>query len=220
MDTIYSFAGACELLARSLRLPDEELVQALFKGEYLETLLELFGDLGMRMTCEEVDKLGLTDVSCGSEDAYLHRLRREHTRLFGGLSTPIAPLYASAWYARRKGQKPIMFVSRQAVEIEKYMNGAGVSVAPGNNEPLDHVSTMLEFMQYVAVRSLSLEDAKTKNVDIAIVDDFAEKYMANWIDDFAETIALSTVECFYKGVAISLKALVGSSSPRLSALAE
>jgi TorA maturation chaperone TorD len=201
-------AAFCELLAVSLQLPTSELVATLVSGEFGEAL----GEVGERVGLE-VPLLARADsLLCGyvgqEADELFHLLRTEYTRLFVGAPEPVVSPYAGVWYARRQGVEPLLFVSTRAMEIERFMRHYGIGQAEGKNEPLDHIATEFEFLQYVALANAgAVQMPEGIEMSTQVFDTFLSRYVADWSEDFANSIAASSECAFYQTIADVLKGM-------------
>ena len=144
-------AALYEILALGLRLPTPELAEALVSGEFADALAEIGtanqlddGILGAAVSV-------LDSYRDGSTDALFHKLRTCYTGLLVGAPEPAVSPYAGVWWARAQGVEPLLFVNKRSMDIERFMRNVGIGQAEGRNEPLDHIATMLEFLQYTAL---------------------------------------------------------------------
>jgi TorA maturation chaperone TorD len=195
-------AALCELLAKSLQLPTRELTEVLTTGEYADTLV----DIGMAARLDRSVLIQASSLLTGyigqdSEELF-HILRTEYTRLFVGAPEPVVSPFAGVWYAREQGVEPLLFVSTRAMEIERFLRGYGVGQAEGKNEPLDHIATEFEFLQYLAlVNAGAVQAPEGIEIPADAFATFFSKYVANWVGDFAQSIATATALPVYKVVA-------------------
>jgi TorA maturation chaperone TorD len=94
------------------------------------------------------------------------------------------------------------------MEIERFMRTCGVGQAEGKNEPLDHIATEFEFLQYLALVNAGVAQApEGVEIPASAFDTFLSQYVANWLGDFACSVTASTELAFYRAVADMLKGM-------------
>lgn len=148
-------AALFEILSYCFRLPTNQTGEVLVCGEFSEAFLEIgeangFTDIELKNLHEH-----LNSYHNRNSDVTFHQIRSEYTRLFVGAPSPAVSPYAGVWWAEAHGIEPMMFVSTRSLEIEHFMKSYGVGNSHDANIPLDHISTILEFLQYC---SLELSD--------------------------------------------------------------
>jgi TorA maturation chaperone TorD len=194
-------AALCELFALSLQLPTRELVEALVSGEFADALREIGEKTGLDPSALSRAFSLLSGYVGQDADALFPVLRTEYTRLFVGAPKPVVSPYAGVWYARKQGVEPLLFVSTRAMECERFMRAYGVGQAEGKNEPLDHIATEFEFLQYLALINVGVAEAPR---DIVVPEDvfskFLSTYVSDWVGEFADTVAASSSLDFYKAM--------------------
>ena len=206
-------AALCELIAMGLRLPTQELAEAVASGEFAEALVEVGTQAGIDKQTLSQAKTLLADYSGQDPEVLFHTLRIEYTRLFVGAPEPEVSPFAGVWHAREQGVQALLFVNPRSMEIERFMRSCGIGQADGKNEPLDNISTMFEFLQYLALANAG---AVEKTEGIEIPDDafktFYSKYVANWAGagGFADSVIASARIPFYKAMAEVIKAILAS----------
>ncbi|MCL1798521.1 MAG: molecular chaperone TorD family protein [Eggerthellaceae bacterium] len=186
-----SRAALFELLAQSFLFTGRDLVGALVSGEYREALVELLDSNGLPTASAgiEIDRL---DPYPGSDaDAVFHALRKEYTRLYIGTRDPLVFPFAGASYARKKGQKPLLFVGKESMAIERFMRKCAVGQAEGTNEPLDHIGSMLEFLMHLCLLKAGLIQPPE---GVGIPEDAYEEFYERHFTAFAREFAAQTVE--------------------------
>jgi TorA maturation chaperone TorD len=198
-----------ELLAVGLRLPTlEQLATPLSNGDFSTTLGELGAALGLPQPTLTAADEALRGYAGRDPEPLFHTLRIEHTRLFVGAPTPAVSPYAGYYQAQRDGVKFLLFVNPRSMEIERYLRSFGIGQAEGKNEPLDQISSMLEFLQYQAlVLAGSVApgpDAETISADT--FNHFATTYLANFLPDFCATLDTATQEPLYTTLSTLLRA--------------
>ena len=134
-------ATACELLALSLRYPTPDLIEIVAHQDWVGAAREIADALGMRLPAGWGDDLG---------EVELHTFRAEATHLMVGAPTPACSPYEGIWRAEDDGVQPLLFVNPHSMDVERFCKKCGLGQPAGTNEPLDHVATELELLQYLA----------------------------------------------------------------------
>lgn len=134
-------AAACELLALSLRYPDAALVDIVCSEEWSEAAGEIWGALGIDLENDWAPAAGGLD---------LFTLHIEATRLFVGHPHAACSPYEGFWRAGDDGVQPLLFVNPHTVEVERFCKSCGLGQPEKTNEPLDHIATEFELLQYLA----------------------------------------------------------------------
>ena len=182
-------AALYELLSLALRYPERNLAQALSSGEYGEALVEACGGLGLASAGEECAKALSAYVGAEAEGLF-RALRREHTRLFIGVDGALVSPYTGVHYAQMVGVQPALFVNREAMGVERFARACGLGRPEGTNEPLDHIATELELLEY-----LCLDRAGLVNPGGGVVPDGAyEKFWEERFSPYAKRIASQIAE--------------------------
>lgn len=209
-------ATTCEFLAFSFRYPDSETVLPVASGEWAEVLCELRRAWGFSFDAES-DELMRPVGENRSVDAVLHALRQEATRLFVGPPMPAVSPYESVWVALRARTAPLLFVSPSAIAVERFCAACGLGRPRGTNEPLDHVSSELELLQFLAsVESGAVQDgacgvAKPDFPGGSPADAFERffgEHLAKWACDFADEVERVSSCVFYRAAARLLRDFV------------
>lgn len=204
-------ASVCEFLAVSLAYPDDAVVQAIQSGEWSAAVCEIAGVLGVELDAE-------VETWADSEEAK-HALRREATRLFLGPHEPPVSIYEGIWSAHDRGVAPLLFVSQAAMDVERFCAACGLGRPAGTNESLDHCSTELEVLQYLASVEAGIvvpcEGAPTAEKlpggsAAEAYGEFFNDHIITWMPRFADALERETRLGFYKVAAQILRAFVDS----------
>jgi TorA maturation chaperone TorD len=95
------------------------------------------------------------------------------------------------------------------MDVERYLRKYGVGQAEGTNEPLDHIATMLEFLQYLAlVNAQAILPPEGVDIPEDAFRGFIEAYLVDWVGEFAQTVSTSTGEPLYQTMAQFLQAVL------------
>ncbi len=167
-------AAAWELLALSFRYPDLALAEAVATGEWFEAARELADALGLELP--EGFGEGLPACVQGSAvpdaeavEALRRALRVEATRLFVGAPVPACPPYEGIHRAQADGVQALLFVNPYSMDVERFMRSCGLGHPEGTNEPLDHIATECEFMQYLASLAAGIVEVDVARHEPAVV---------------------------------------------------
>jgi TorA maturation chaperone TorD len=201
-------AALYEILALTFLFTKQELVEALVDGEYAEAMREIATLNGIEPAIIDSVVEALIKYQGMDADEVLHMLRREHTRLFVGAPNPTVSPFAGVWWARAQGVEPLLFVNSESMAVERFMRSCGVGQSEGTNEPLDHIGSELEFLQYLCLlRSGVVAPPEDVEIPESAYDDFYREHFIG----FAHTFAAATLEQsripFYISAARALAAL-------------
>lgn len=222
-------AALCELLALSFRYPDNVLAEVVASGEWVEAAEEIAGIVGVEWDANAAEK---PEETVDAEEL-LHALRAEATHLFVGSPEPEVSPYEGVWRAADDGVDALLFVNPHSMEVERFCKACGLGRPEGTNEPLDHVATELELLEYLAARAAAdaagegeddsgndadAEDIMVVSADlpggsaVAAFDMFMISHVQLWMPRFAAKVQEESRIPFYKTAGQllerSLKALV------------
>lgn len=206
-------AALFELLALAFRYPDRTLAETVMSGEWLEAADEIAGVIGLSW-CSGVAPRASEVAIYDDADSALHALRAEATRLFVGSPEPIVSPYEGVWRAVDDGVQPLLFVNPHSMNVERFCKACGLGRPEGTNEPLDHVATELELLEYLASRAAMDATASENGAEpasfegVASADfpggsveaayrQFWEEHASTWIPRFAESVQRETQLPFY-----------------------
>ena len=195
-----TLAALFELLSISFRYPDWELIDALVSGEYGAALCEISEDLGLCFSDEMIGKLSIYRQT--DSETLFHSLRVEATRLFIGAPKPMVSPYEGVWRSKASGDLALLFVNPFSVDVEAFYKTYGLGQPEGKNEPLDHVSTELEFLQYLSMLEAGMLETDCDGEDInkswsAVLKRFMEEHVLTWMPRFADATVSEAREAFY-----------------------
>lgn len=203
-------ATAYELLAFSFRYPDMNLVEAVVSGEWTDAVHELAEVLALDLP--DNWECSLSVYSQARSDDALHTLRAEATRLFVGAPTPVVSPFEGVCRAEEDGVQALLFVNPHSMAVERTMKTYGIGRPENTNEPLDHVATELEFLQWLCM--LEAGSALTP-AGVAlpeggwteVYESFLDEHARVWMPTFAGRVIKESQEPFY-GVAAGVLAEV------------
>lgn len=217
-------AALCELLALSLRYPDGALFDAVRSGEWTSAACELSGVLGTPLSEAFSDAVAAFALAFGEggceasqapiDDERFHKLRTEATRLFVGVPDPVVSPYEGIWRAKDDGVKGLLFVNPHSMDVERFCASCGLGQPEGVNEPLDHIATEFELLQYLASLAAGIaapaeggpspSELPGGSPEAAYAQ-FLEEHLFVWAPRFAEAVEAQAQHPFYKAVAELLK---------------
>lgn len=201
-------ASAFELLSLAFLLPSRPLAEAVASGEYAEAAGEVFG-----LAAPDDERVAeavthLVAAADGDVEATLHALRREHTRLLVGEKEPPLTPYAGIWRAQQQGQQGLLFVSEASLAIERFMARCGVAknlAAGQTNDPVDHIGTMAEFLQFLClVNAEAVQAPASAAIGADDFDTFLAEYFAPYGTWLASELTAQTRSEFFQGTALLL----------------
>ena len=208
-------ATACELLALSFRYPGPQLPQIVASGEWLAAASEI-GQL-MALDLPEDFGQGLDVRDEVSDQELLHALRKEATRLFVGAPKPAISPYEGVWRAADDGVNALLFVNPHSMDVERFCKACGLGRPEGTNEPLDHVATELELLEYLAsiqagiglpVASAPAEEKLPGGSIEGAFGQFMIDHVMTWMPRFAQAVAYQATQPFYRAAGQLLKAFL------------
>ena len=228
-DTWQARAALCELLALSFRYPDDVLVGALASGEWGEAAGEIADALDLTWPADAAPGAAEA-VASDDPDELKHALRADATRLFVGAPEPLGSPYEGVWRAADDGVQALLFVNPHSMDVERFCRACGLGRPEGTNEPLDHIATELELLEYLALRAavdaagpVADEDADegepgevVASADLpggspaAAYDQFLEEHVRTWAPRFADKAAEEARLPFYPQAASLLKAFLAA----------
>lgn len=136
---------ACELISFSMRYPSQTLYEAVSTGEWKEAVCEIWTLLNL-----EISDDFMADLTNAQKVDY-HDLRVEATELFVCHPSAKCSPYETHWRSEGKGIRPLMFVSPYSMDVERFCHSCGLTQSKEwINEPLDHIATEFELLQYLA----------------------------------------------------------------------
>lgn len=195
-------AALYELMAAAFAFTSEETVAALAAGEYADALVEIGLLNGMDRSFLDEQASGLGAYLGEDETALLHRLRREHTRLFIGGTKPLITPYAGVWDALANDKPALLMINAESMAVERFMRRCGIGQPEGTNEPLDHIASLLEFLYYLclvkaeAVRPVSHADIRSEDYEL-----FFDAHVAAFAQAFAAAVVRESREPFFASAA-------------------
>lgn len=214
-------AAAWELLAFSLRYPKRDLALAVRSGEWADAALEIAEVLGLALddgfgegiaAAEGIPGICSDAIDAAENEAadvLFHVLRTEATHLFVGAPDPAVSPYEGVWRAEDDGVDALMFVNPHSMAVERFCRSCGLGRPEGTNEPLDHVATECELLQY-----LSLAEAGLAKLPESAPDDAHAAFMRDhvdvWMPRFAAAVRSNARISFYRAVADFMTAFLNS----------
>lgn len=209
-------ATTCELLAFSLRYPNPGVMEVLVSGDWAGAMVEVSEAWGLsaaELACPDF----AAEVEATDETSVLRALRVEATRLFVGERKPAVSPYEGVWRAEQDGVQPLLFVNPHSMAVERFCKACGLGQPEGTNEPLDHVATELELLQYLAALEAGLvlpieggvaPDAMPGGSAGAAYQQFWADHVEKWMPDFAAALERDATQPFYRSVAKLLAAFL------------
>lgn len=201
-------ASACELLALSLRYPDEGLREVVASGEWADAAREIWSVLGKELPADWAE---------GVEGVDFHDLRADATRLFVGTPKAVCSPYESFWRAEDDGVQPLMFINPHAMEVERFCKDCGLAQSreADANDPLDHIATEFELLEYLASIEAGIAEIPEHGRQSqeypggsahAAYDSFVNEHLRTFASRFADKLEAEARTAYYRAVAQLLRA--------------
>lgn len=179
-------AALFELLSMAFGYTARETAEVVASGEYAEALSEAVVACGLGDGLAGEVRSGLAGYIGRDADEVWHGLRVEYTRLFVGTPETVVSPFAGIWYAEGVGVDPLLFVNKESMAVERAMLGCGMRRPEGTNEPLDHIATECEFLNYLClVHAGALEGVEASE---GMYESFYSERFAWWKNRFAEAV--------------------------------
>ncbi len=204
-------AALYELLALGLRLPTRELAEVVSSGEFADALSELaeLNKLDTKVLAVSLEELA--GYQQADIEELFHDLRIEYTHLFVGAPEPAVSPFAGVWWARGVGVEPLLFVNKESMAVERFMRSCGIGQPEGTNEPLDHIASELEFLQYLCMlragAALPPELPEDFMLPEQAYEEFYAEHVAAWSKQFAAAAMEESRIPYYRAVARVLSLL-------------
>ncbi|WP_180326657.1 TorD/DmsD family molecular chaperone [Raoultibacter phocaeensis] len=214
-------ATAFELLSLAFLLPTKDTAEALVAGEFADACEEVL----VALECESAARDEITSFlsGYGGKDAeeVFHVLRTEYTYLFVGEREPRVTPFIGVWAAHERGQKGLLFVNKESVEIEHFMRDRGVTknLAAGQvNDPVDHIGTVFEFVKYLClVNAKAIQAPENVAIEEGDYETFVCEYVSFYARWFADQVFEQARCPFYKAMALFLGQVLELFAPKRSA---
>ena len=196
-----------QLLSVSMQFPSEKFAEAVRQGSYWEDAIAILEDI----SCNDED-IHLVDTNIKSLRAsketpeLMTELRCEYTRLFNDPKRPQLAIYESVFSYSPEGnkQKPMLFMSPEAMDAEKCYSHAGIKVEKKFGEPADHMAAELEFMMFLyANKGKALRENNLTNLEITNhhIRKFKESHLEKWGYKFFDCLEEATTLDHYALIA-------------------
>jgi TorA maturation chaperone TorD len=202
MNLAFASSDFYQMLSLSLQFPSKELAIALLEGTYWEDGLSILEDLSCSKQDIHQAAEDIRQLEAVPEEELYKQLRQEYTRLFNDPKNPRLAIYESLFLykPKEKGEKPMLFLSPEAIEAEKSYKEAGVKVDKKFGEPADHMATELEFLMVLyANKGMAIKEQnkeKLENINKKIIN-FYQNHLGKWGYEFFERLeAETTMEHF------------------------
>ncbi len=203
-------AAAWELLSLAFLLPTRETAEVLVAGEYAAACDEVFGSLESDPELLAKACALLSEHEGADAEETFHKLRHEHTHLFIGEKFPPATPFVGVRAAEKRGQKGMLFVGRETIDIEHFMLRCGVAkdLAAGHvNDPVDHVGTVCEFLKFLClVNARAVAAPPNAQIAEGDYDEFVAKHFAEYAEWLSGKLAELARTPFHQagGILLSL----------------
>lgn len=191
-----------ELMAKGFLPTAYSTAEALASGEFAEAAIEVARGLriDLELASEELARYRGRDC----DEAY-HEVLREYTRLFVRVRKPLITPYAGVRDSQARGKQGLLFIGPETISIEKFMKRCGVAKdlsAGQSNDPVDHIGTMCEFLQFLClVNARAVAPVEGADVGSADFDVFMSEHFEPYATWCAERIRAVSDVPFYLAMA-------------------
>lgn len=214
-------ATAFELLSLAFLLPTKDTAEALVAGEFADACEEVSGALQCPAPDRNEIASCLSDYEGKDAEEVFHALRKEYTFLFVGEREPRVTPFVGVWAAQERGQKGLLFVSKESVDIERFMRDRGVvkNLAAGQvNDPVDHIGTVCEFLKYLClVNAKAIQAPEGAAVEEGDYETFVCEHVSSYVRWFSNQVFEQARCPFYTAMALFLKQVLARLVPKQSA---
>ena len=175
-------SGVYQTFGRIFSIPNDETHEVAVQGKWPENLREAADLLAYDF---DFGVAGLAD-SVSAQD-----YQAEYLRLFevgDGAGCP-APICGGSYGDgdRRK----------QMEEVARFFEYFGLKASADDPRPPDHLTTELEFMQYLAFKEAAAPSPRLGGSFHRAQEDFLERQMISWLGDFADRIEVANALPIY-----------------------
>lgn len=208
-----------ELLAVSLRYPDDTLLQAVASGEWESAAVEVAGALGLTLP-EGFGEQARQAREVAAADGGIDVLRGEATRMFISPYKPACSGYETMWRAADDGVNPLLFVNKHAMAVERFYRSCGLKGAEGTNDPLDHIGSECEFMAFLATLAAGAKRPEGVPADedlpggspAAAYAAFKDEHIDKWVPRFSAKMLEASRTPFFRATSMLLTAWLEAES--------
>lgn len=188
---VFATSDLYQFLSLGLRLPTKEWTTAWKDGRLAEDVLNVLGELDFMAednALVQVIQEGMK--SRESADDLYTAMKREYTRLFCHPQKPMIDIYETLFLYQPEGgneNKPVLFISQEALDVKRCYNKAGLVMDKKVNEPADHMATEMEFMMYLYRRlgiALQNNDQQETAKRKAEIKEFKVIHLRKWARAF------------------------------------
>ena len=114
--------------------------------------------------------------------------------------------------------QPLLFVNKHAMDVEHFYKSCGIKGAEGTNDPLDHIGSECEFMEFLASLAAGAERPQGVPADEALpggspaaaYDAFKAEHIDTWVPRFSAKMLQESRTPFFRAVAMLLSAWLES----------
>jgi DMSO reductase family type II enzyme chaperone len=183
-DALHARSQFFALMAEAFRYPDNDQIRLIREGVLMNELLECLAQVAPGLQ-EDLDSSGLAEA--GSADD----LQLEHTRLFQLASSRRGCSLHSGFYCGSR--------MKTMEELLRFYNHFGLSLVEGQSELPDHITTQLEFLQFLGYCEAELVTSGQRAEDLRRARrDFIARYPARWLPQLQDRLAEKKAMNFYR----------------------
>jgi DMSO reductase family type II enzyme chaperone len=182
-NTVHARSHLFALLAEAFRYPDDEQITLIRGGALLQELSESMAQVAPELQ-DELGSSGLANAGAGDD------LQLEYTRLFELASSGRGCSLHSGFY-----RGPRM---KTMEELLRFYNHFGLSLVEGQSELPDHITTQLEFLQFLSYCEAELvATGQGADDQRRARRDFIARYPARWLPQLQDRLIEKQAMAFY-----------------------
>jgi len=184
--TSHSMSDVFALLAAAFHYPDEEQIALIQAGVLLQELTDCLANAAPELV-EKLNDSALADAGDGDD------LQLDYTRLFEVASSGAGCSLHSGFYCGPR--------MKTMEELLRFYNHFGLSLLEGQSELPDHITTQLEFLQFLNYCEAELSaTGQSADDQRRARRDFIARYPARWLPLLREKLREKQAMDFYQGL--------------------
>lgn len=200
----FALSDFYQLISLSMALPTNDLGNALKDGSYRRDGISILKDLSCeRQVINQLENdFYALEKELVSIDSLLSTMGKEYTRLFNHPDSPKIGIYETMYSDTIDGA--ILFVSPEALDVDRCYQEAGIQLVNKSHEPPDHLCIELEFMMYLYRKkgmALHQKDYEELTKTQQQIKFFEKEHIGNWVPKFFELVETETELRIYQLIA-------------------
>lgn len=185
------------LFSNAFLYPEEELFTKIQDGLIIKELQDYGG--GLDSSVQTGFFKTIQNLKLSLEGITLEKLQAEYLRIFGHTISKECPPYATEY-----GGMHIYQRTHELGDIAGFYKAFGVEISDKIRERLDHISTQLEFMYFLAYKEAFAQEHHGKEKSEICLEaqrKFLKDHLGRWAPLFLDRLDKKAESGFYKGLA-------------------